>query len=165
MKIQVYGMSFDRGTVMKRLSSKSDTLIVHVIKCVICRDTPLNKYILSDWIPAIATMISESSEYTWGRNKKLKQSDYTTTLFESFGTTVSDSRINLRDFASRKGSDFDDYQQYIVIDYNNAQLVRDICDEIINVFSKLLTNKQSFTKDELLPLLVDIFRDHLGTLS
>jgi len=165
MKIQIYGMSFDRGTVIKRLSSKSDTLIVLVIKCVICKDTVMNKYILSDWIPEIATRISESSEYTWGRNKKLNQSDYATALFGSFGTTLQDSMINLRDFASRKGSDFDDYQQYLVVDYTNAQLVREICDEVINVFSKLLTNKQSYTKEELLPLLIDIFRDHLGTLS
>lgn len=146
-----------KDVALNKLIDKTDTIIFDIIKCVICRDTSLDRFILSDWIPEIAAIISEASEYTWGKDKKLKPRDYIRTLFGSFGTTVNDSKINLREFSSHKGEDFDIYQQYLVVDDETAKIVRDICDGILDVFPKLLANKRSYRKEEVIPLLTEIF--------
>lgn len=150
----------NKEVILNRLLDKTDTIIFDIIKCVICRDTLLKSSILSDWIPEIAAIISEASGYTWGEDKKLKPRDYIRTLFGSFGTTVEDSKINLKEFSSHKGEDFDIYQQYLVVDDNTAKIVRDICDDILATFPKLLSNKRSYKKKEVIPLLTEIFMSY-----
>lgn len=147
----------NKEVILNRLLDKTDTIIFNIIKCVICRDTSLDRFILSDWIPEIAAIISEASGYTWGEDRKLKPRDYIRTLFGSFGTTVNDSKINLREFSSLKGEDLDIYQQYLVVDDETAMIVRNICDRILDVFPKMLSNKRSYKKKELIPLLIEIF--------
>lgn len=150
----------NKEVVLNRLLDKTDTIIFNIIKCVICRNTSLNISILSDWIPEIAAIISEASGYTWGSDKKLNPLDYSRALFGSFGTTVKDSKINLREFSSRKGEDFDIYQQYLVVDDDTAKIVRDICDRILDVFPKMLS-KRSYKKEEVILLLTEIFRSYM----
>lgn len=150
----------NKEVALDKLLDKTDTIVFDIIKCVICRDTSLDRFILSDWISEIAAIISEASGYTWGKDKKFKPRDYIHTLFGSFGTTVEDSKINLREFSSHKGEDFDIYQQYLVVDNETAMIVRNICDRILVVFPKMLSNKRSYKKKEVIPLLTEIFMSY-----
>lgn len=94
MKKYIRAMSFTRSQALSKISSLSNTLNEHVMKCVIYQ-TILPNY-MDHWTEEIGI-------YLYNVNKiksktKLKRADYIDSIFASFGTDMEDAEANLRLF-------------------------------------------------------------------
>ena len=107
MKKLIYAMSFTRKDVLKRLESMSEEISDHIIKCVVYKND-LGQ--LDHWAGEISTLLNRANR---ARSKtKLKEKDYYTTLFSTFGDDESDADINLDYFRNRYCKKYSQYPDF-----------------------------------------------------
>lgn len=137
MKKYVRAMSFTRSQALSKISSLSDTLNEHVIKCVIYQ-TILPDYI-DHWTEEIGI-------YLYNVNKiksktKLKRADYIDSIFASFGTDMEDAEANLRLFKIHNK------------EYPEFELSNKLIETLFEVYSKLIDKSISiFTSGKRLSI-------------
>lgn len=122
MKKYIRAMSFTRSQALSKISSLSNTLNEHVIKCVIYQ-TILPDYI-DHWTEEIGI-------YLYNVNKiksktKLKRADYIDSIFASFGTDMEDAEANLRLFKIHNK------------EYPEFELSNKLIETLFEVYSKLI---------------------------
>lgn len=122
MKKYIRAMSFTRSQALSKISSLSNTLNEHVIKCVIYQ-TILPDYI-DHWTEGIGI-------YLYNVNKiksktKLKRADYIDSIFASFGTDMEDAEANLRLFKIHNK------------EYPEFELSNKLIETLFEVYSKLI---------------------------
>ena len=93
-------MAFSREDVIKKISAKSETIMEHLIKCVVYENTTND---LEYWIDEIATNLSRINFYeAKTKTSRLEYNDYLENVFYKQGSTERDMKSNLWDFEDNK---------------------------------------------------------------
>lgn len=163
MKLYIRSFSLHRGEAITKLSSLSNELNEHVIKCIIFGEYREDSY--SHWLHEISTSIASCDRGNIS-GARLKDKDYEDSLFGSFGSSIQDARDNLEQFKvinlrKHKKLNFETSLPYYVVNDtmvdNLYKCYCDLKDLCIPLLKSKKTHPVSFWKTAI-SLIVDNYK-------
>lgn len=151
---KVYGMSLERDKAVSKMSSLSDRIEEHLLKCLVYKDS-INDY--RHWVDdELATWISLVNDITIKpKDKKLKAMDYQSNLFGGLGDTYADANFALHLFRSNHADSRKCKEPYPYFDITN-ELISATLDAFMDVQStlcKVLAKKNDLDKASIAEVL------------
>lgn len=93
----IFGMAFPRKKALQLISDLASSVDQHIIESVVYKDVLTN--VSHHWISELAVWMCKVNRVKC--SSKLKERDYISALFSTFGTTKEDAELNLSAYYSR----------------------------------------------------------------
>lgn len=146
-------MARPKKEVIKKISAFSDSIMEHIIKCVVYKNSTNN---FLHWVNEISNFLSIINDYeTKSMSGKLRYNEYLNTVFYKQGNSELDMKQNLRVFSLNKN-----YPSF-KIDNKLVKQLWNIFRSIAEKCSVIFSDKNnSFDENKFKDLILDIFTQY-----
>ena len=151
---KIYGMAFSRSDALDKLHMCSATLVEHIVKCVIYRNSTDS---LDHWVKEICNYFAAANKITVKPNdRKLKSSDYMVTVFASMGDSRIDAEYAILEFYARNEHTHE-YPEFEVTE-ELVDSTFDAYNSIKDYMIPILTTNNNYKAMDFYPTIYNILR-------